>query len=194
MYDYIKGKIAELRPAEVVIEAGGVGYSALISLQTYDALQGKDEGKIYIYHHLAENIEEFFGFATLDEREMFKLLISVNGIGVGTARVMLSSLSVDEVRSAILTDDVTRIKSVKGIGLKTAQRVIIDLKDKIEKGKGNDTITFGPGTSSIAQEAENALLMLGFAKQNINKVLSQILKSNPGITLEDLIKEALKKL
>ena len=197
MFDYIKGTITELSPAEAILECGGIGFDLQISLQTFQALQGKDTATVYLYHYLREDDEQFYGFATKDERELFKLLISVSGIGVGTARMMLSSLTDEEIRQAILAEDVVRIKSVKGIGLKSAQRVIIDLKDKIVKGSGTDNtlpMMGGSDTNAMVQEATTALVMLGFTKPNINKVLPQILKKNPDITIEALIKEALKKL
>lgn len=197
MFDYIKGTITELSPAEAILECGGIGFDLQISLQTFQALQGKNTATVYLYHYLREDDEQFYGFATKDERELFKLLISVSGIGVGTARMMLSSLTDEEIRQAILAEDVVRIKSVKGIGLKSAQRVIIDLKDKIVKGGGTDNtlpMLGGNDTNAMVQEATTALVMLGFTKPNINKVLPQILKKNPDITIEALIKEALKKL
>lgn len=195
MYDYIKGKIEEINPAELVLECGNIGYSINISLQTYEALQGKTEAKVYIFHYLREDEETFYGFATKDERELFKLLISVNGVGVGSARMMLSSLTDEEIRNAIIGDNVTKIKSVKGIGLKTAQRIILDLKDKIVKGGGTATsIPNITANNAIVEEATIALTMLGFSKVNINKVLPDIIKKNPEAKVEDLIKEALKKL
>ena len=139
MIDYIKGTIAELSPAELVLENNGIGYGILISLQTFQALQEKKEAKVYIFHYLREDMEEYYGFATKDERELFELLISVSGIGVASARMMLSSLSAEEIRQAILSEDVARIKSIKGIGVKSAQRMIIELKDKVVKGEGADS-------------------------------------------------------
>lgn len=196
MFDYIKGTLVELSPAEAVIECGGIGFDIQISLQTFQALQGKEKATVYLYHYLREDDEQFYGFATKDERELFKLLISVSGIGVGTARMMLSSLTDEEIRQAILAEDVARIKSVKGIGLKSAQRVIIDLKDKIVKGGGTDSSLpiLGGNDDTLVQEATTALVLLGFTKPNINKVLPAILKKNPTIRIEELIKEALKKL
>lgn len=195
MYDYIKGKIEEINPAEMTLECGGIGYKIYISLQTFEALEGKTEAKIYIYHYIREDEESFYGFATKDEREIFKLLISVNGVGVGSARMMLSSLSDEELRNAIIGENVNRIKSVKGIGLKTAQRIILDLKDKIVKGGGvSASIPTGTVNNAVIEEATIALVMLGFSKVNINKVLPDILKKNPDAKVEDLIKEALKKL
>ena len=196
MFDYIKGTIAELTPAKAVIECGGIGFDIQISLQTFQALQNKESAKVYLYHYLREDDEQFYGFATKDERELFILLIGVSGIGVGTARMMLSSLTDEEIRQAILAEDVVRIKSVKGIGLKSAQRVIIDLKDKIVKGGGVDNVIPAAigGNDTLVQEATTALVMLGFTKPNINKVLPTIIKKKPDIKIEELIKDALKKL
>lgn len=195
MFDYIKGTLVELSPAEAVVEAGGFGFDIQISLQTFQSLQGKEKVIVYLYHYLREDDEQFYGFATKDERELFKLLISVSGIGVGTARMMLSSLTDEEIRNAIIAEDVARIKSVKGIGLKSAQRVIIDLKDKIIKGGGVEAaVPVLGGNDALIQEATTALVMLGFAKPNINKVLPALLKKTPDIRIEELIKEALQKL
>ena len=138
MIDYIKGQIIELTPAELILECGGIGYSILISLQTYEALQLQTQAVAYIHHYIREDEELFFGFATKDERELFRLLIGVSGIGVASARMMLSSLTSDEIRQAILSENIARIKSVKGIGLKSAQRLVLELKDKIVKGAGTD--------------------------------------------------------
>ncbi len=195
MYDYIKGEIVELTPAELVLECNGIGYYIMISLQTYDSLKGFSEAKVYIYHHLREDDEQFYGFATKDERELFKLLISVSGIGVGSARMMLSSLSDEEIRNAIISEDVRKIKSVKGIGLKTAQRLIVDLKDKIIKGAGVDIPnTENSVISKISEEATTALLNLGFSKVNIVKIIPDILKKDANASIETIIKEALKRL
>ena len=180
MYEYIKGQIIEITPTNAVIDCGGLGFNILISLQTYDKLKSDSEGKLFIYHHLREDDEQLYGFATKDERELFKLLISVNGVGVGSARMMLSSLSDEELRNAIIGEDVHKIKSVKGIGLKTAQRIILDLKDKIVKGGGVDAGSINIGTDTkIIEEATFALLSLGFTKANITKIINDILKSSP---------------
>jgi Holliday junction DNA helicase RuvA len=196
MIDYIKGTVAELSPAELVLENNGIGYSILISLQTFQALQEKTEVKVYIYHYLREDMEEYFGFATKDERELFELLISVSGIGVASARMMLSSLSAEEIRQAILSEDVARIKSVKGIGVKSAQRLIIELKDKVVKGEGADSSELfgGAGRSEIVEEASRALVMLGFAKPAVNKAIQAILKANPNAKVEQIIKSALQMM
>ena len=195
MIDYIKGQIVELTPAELVLECSGIGYSILISLQTYEALQAKAQAIVYIHHYIREDEELYFGFATKDERELFRLLIGVSGIGVASARMMLSSLTSEEIRSAILAEDIHKIKSVKGIGLKSAQRLILELKDKIVKGAGSDTgVIFAQEQNASIDEATTALVMLGFSKANIAKVLPAILKETPGAKVEQIIKEALKRL
>ena len=195
MIEYIKGQIIELTPAELILECGGIGYSILISLQTFEALQGKKDAVAYIHHYIREDEELFYGFATKDERELFRLLIGVSGIGVNSARMMLSSLTSDEIRNAILAEDVNRIKSVKGIGLKSAQRLVLELKDKIVKGAGTDTGTiFKADTNALVDEATTALVMLGFSKAAIGKVMPAILKENPQARVEDIIKAALKRL
>lgn len=195
MYDYIKGDIVEITPTEVILECCGIGYSIMISLQTYDALKSSSEAKVYIHHHIREDEEQFYGFATKNERELFKLLISVSGVGVGSARMMLSSLTDEEIRNAILSEDVRTIKSIKGIGMKTAQRLILDLKDKIVKGAGVETaeITVQTKNHNI-DEATTALLNLGFSKVNINKILPEILKESPDASIETIIREGLKRL
>lgn len=195
MYDYIKGNISEISPTEVIVECCGIGYSIMISLQTYDILKDSSEAKIFIYHYIREDDEQFYGFATKDERELFKLLISVSGVGVASARMMLSSLSDEEIRNAIMGEDVAKIKSIKGIGLKTAQRLILDLKDKIIKGGGVDkaNLTIQESNNNI-DEATTALLNLGFTKANISKILPAILKSEPQASIETIIREALKRL
>ena len=198
MIDYIKGSIADLTPTRVVIDNWGIGYDIEISLQTYELLQGKEEAKIYIYHYFRqrEDIEMYYGFATKDERELFELVIGVSGIGVNSARMMLSSMSSDELRDAIIGEDVNKIKSVKGIGLKSAQRMILELKDKIVKGEGssNDTLFKAAASNETVEEATRALTMLGFSKPNVSKAIQSILKSNPTAKVEDIIKAALKML
>ena len=195
MIEYIKGQIAELSPAAAILECSGIGYNLLISLQTYEALQGKSEAKMYIHHYLREDEELYYGFATRDERELFRLLISVSGVGAGTARVLLSSLTSEELRNAILSEDIHKIKSVKGIGVKSAQRLVLELKDKIVKGEGADSpALFQKESSAAVDEATNALVMLGFTKANIAKVMPSILKEHPAARVEEIIKAALQKL
>jgi Holliday junction DNA helicase RuvA len=195
MIDYIKGQIVELTPTELILENAGIGYSILISLQTYEAFQMQTQAVAYIHHYIREDEELFYGFATKDERELFRLLIGVSGIGVASARMMLSTLTSEEIRQAILAEDVNKIKSVKGIGLKSAQRLVLELKDKIVKGEGAaDTPLFKADNSALVEEATTALVMLGFSKANIGKVMPAILKDSPTAKVEDIIKAALKRL
>ena len=195
MIDYIKGKITELNPSEMTVETYGIGYKILISLQTFSSFEGKSDATVFIHHYLREDEELYYGFSTKDERELFRLLIGVSGIGAATARMMLSSLSAEEIRNAIIAEDIARIKSIKGIGIKSAQRLILELKDKIVKGAGTDI----PGLASkvdngMIDEATTALVLLGFPKSGVQKVLASIFKENPQISLENIIKAALKKL
>ena len=195
MIDYIKGIIVEMTPTDMVLECHGIGYRILISLQTYEALNGKSETTIYIHHYLREDEELYYGFASKDERELFRLLIGVSGIGASTARMMLSSLTSDEIRNAILAEDINKIKSIKGIGLKSAQRLILELKDKVVKGAGSDNSSlFCNASNTAVEEAVTALVMLGFTKANVNKAVSAVLKESPGATLEEIIKLSLKRL
>ena len=195
MIEYIKGNLMEITPTDLVLECHGIGYKILISLQTYEALNGKNETTVYIHHYIREDDELYYGFASKDERELFRLLIGVSGIGASTARMMLSSLTSDEIRNAILSEDINKIKSIKGIGLKSAQRLILELKDKVVKGAGSDNSTlFAASSSGIADEAITALVLLGFTKANVNKAVSAVLKENPGASLEEIIKSALKRL
>lgn len=195
MIDYIKGKIAELNPSEMTVEAYGIGYKILISLQTFSSFEKKNECTVYIHHYLREDEELFYGFSTKDERELFRLLIGVSGIGAATARMMLSSLSSEEIRNAIIAEDIARIKSIKGIGIKSAQRLILELKDKIIKGAGADVSgLLNKPDNAVAEEASTALVLLGFPKTAVQKVLAEIIKEDPQISIEDLIKAALKKL
>ena len=195
MIDYIKGQIDTLSPTEVTLETYGIGYRILISLQTYEGLNGKTEAKIYIHHYLREDEELYYGFATKDERELFRLLIGVSGIGASTARMMLSSLNAEEIRNAILAEDINKIKSIKGIGLKSAQRLVLELKDKVLKGEGTDSSALFPTSSNTAtDEAVTALVMLGFTKANVNKAVAAVLKEKPSASLEEIIKLALKRL
>ncbi len=195
MIEYIKGKIVELNPTELILDNNGIGYKILISLQTYEKLKEAKECLIYIHHHLREDDEQYFGFAEKQEREVYRLLISVSGVGASTARVMLSSLSYEELKNAILSEDITKIKSIKGIGLKTAQRIILELKDKIVKGEGSaDTLIYKIDNQDIINEASSALLMLGYSRPNINKAIQKILKNNENPKVEEIIKLALQLL
>lgn len=196
MIDYIKGTIVDLTPAELILENNGIGYRILISLQTYQVLENKKEATVYIYHYLREDMELYYGFATKDERELFELLISVSGIGVNSARMMLSSLSAEEIRHAILSEDIARIKSIKGIGLKSAQRMVLELKDKIVKGEGSDSSELFGGSSrnEVVEEATRALIMLGFTKQAVTKAIQAVLKAKPDAKVEQIIKSALQMM
>ncbi len=197
MYEYLTGRLEEITPTDAIVEACGVGYDLLISLSTFSKLQnaqGKNV-KLYTTHLVREDDESLYGFADKGERAVFVQLISVSGVGPGSARMILSAMTADEVREAVLSNDVNKFKAVKGIGLKTAQRVILDLKDKI--GKGGDEFTFenqGSASSAVREEATGALTMLGFSKPAVEKTLDKLLKENPDYTLEELIKRALKMM
>lgn len=195
MIDYIKGEIIELTPTDTVVECYGIGYSILISVQTYSALEGKKNATVYIHHYLREDEELYYGFATKEERAMFRLLIGVSGIGAATARMMLSSLTVEEIQNAILSEDVNRIKSVKGIGLKSAQRMILELKDKVVKGEQTDmSALFAQTSSKASEEATTALIMLGFTKANVTKAVNAVLKEDPTASVETIIRKSLQRL
>ncbi len=194
MYDYIKGKLAEVTPTQAVVEAGGIGYKLEISLQTFTDIQSLEDVKLYIYYHVKEDMAMWYGFFRKEERAMFMMLINVNGIGPNTARMILSSLTTEELKNAIANEDINRIKGVKGIGLKSAQRLVIELKDKIIKGADTSTLPLGGTKSAAAEEALSALTMLGFAKPASQKAIDAALKSKPGASVEDIIKLALKNL
>ena len=195
MIDYIKGQITELTPTEVILETYGIGYRILISIQTYEGLNGKKDATVYIHHYLREDEELYYGFATRDERELFRLLIGVSGIGASTARMMLSSMSSEEIRNAIIAEDINKIKSIKGIGLKSAQRLVLELKDKVVKGGGSDTpALFQSSSNAHTDEAVTALVMLGFTKANVTKAVTAVLKENPAASLEEIIKQSLTRL
>ena len=197
MYEYITGRLEEISPTDAIVEACGVGYDLLISLSTFSRLQGAQgkNVKLFTCHLVREDDESLYGFADKAERSVFEQLISVSGVGPGSARMILSAMTADEVREAVLANDVNKFKSVKGIGLKTAQRVILDLKDKIGKGSGEFTFeTSGGISSAVREEALSALTLLGFAKPAVEKTLDKILKEQPDCKLEDLIKRALKLL
>ena len=197
MIEYISGKLTTLTPTMAVIDNQGIGYGVEISLQTYDALNGKSEATVYIQRQInpRDGIEVDYGFATTEERELFRQITSVSGMGAASARMVLSSLSAEELRNAILSEDVNRLKGVKGIGLKTAQRMVLELKDKIVKGDSSSVdVLFRADSNAAAEEAATALQMLGFAKPNINKALQALLKQNPQASVEELIKAALQRL
>lgn len=195
MIDYIKGEVAELTPATVTIDCNGVGYLAHISLQTYSALSDKKTAKIYIYESVRQDAFVLFGFLNKHEREIFLHLVSVSGVGPSTARVMLSSLSSKEVEAAIAAEDVNILKSVKGIGTKTAQRIIVDLKDKIKFSEDIELPTTAAiSAPALSHEAVSALVMLGFTQSSSQKVVQKVVKELPNASVEVILKEALKRL
>jgi len=193
MIDYIKGSLVQLTPTFLTVETGGVGYYVNISLTTFSRLEGRSEIKILIHEIIREDAHQLFGFSDKEERDIFRHLISVTGVGASTARMVLSSLSPEEVERAIIGSDVNVLKSVKGIGLKTAQRIIVDLKDKMGKQSGTGEI-FAVEDNTRREEALSALVMLGFAKGAVLKVLEKISREEKNLTVEDLIKKALKNL
>ena len=193
MIDYIKGSIIRITPTFLTIETNGIGYYINISVATFSKLEGKKEFKVLIHEVIREDAHLLFGFADDEERDIFRLLISVSGVGANTARMMLSSIAPDEVEKAIVGSDVNTLKSVKGIGLKTAQRIIVDLKDKMGKQAGTGEI-FVPADNTKREEALSALVMLGFAKSAVSKVLDKIVREEKNLTIEDMIKRALKNL
>ncbi len=201
MIEYLRGELAELTPATAVIDCNGVGYLTSISLNTYSAIQGKKTCRLYIYEAIREDAYMLYGFADKQERELFLLLISVSGIGGNTARTILSALSPTELINIISTENANLLKTVKGIGLKTAQRIIVDLKDKIKTGAvaaamGTDISAIGVTVpnNEVMDEAVAALTMLGFAQAASQKVVLAILKETPDALVEQVIKLALKRL
>ena len=199
MIEYIRGEVAELTPALATIEAGGVGYGLNISLNTYSALQGKKEARLYVYEAIREDAYVLYGFYNKKEREMFEQLISVSGVGANTARMMLSSMSVTELCNAISTGNARLIQSIKGIGKMTAQRIIVDLRDKIVALGIADEIPAGgsvqaPVNNAVRDEAVAALTMLGFAPAPTQKVVVAILQQQPDLPVEQVVKLALKQI
>lgn len=193
MYEYIEGQIDEINPALLVIESNGVGYAVHISLNTFSALNGKKQARIFTHLIVREDAHLLYGFSSRSERELFRQLLSVNGVGAATALMMLSSLSPDEIISAISTENINLLKSVKGIGLKTAQRIIIDLKDKLSKVPVSGQILI-PSDNTLQNEALSALVMLGFSRKDAEKAVVGILTGMPGASVETVIKQALKRL
>ena len=203
MIEYIKGELTELSPALAVIEAGGVGDALSISLNTYTAVQGKKEAKLYVHESLVtggrDDSYTLYGFATKQERELYRMLISVSGVGANTARMMLSSLSPAELCNAIANGNEKLIKGVKGIGLKTAQRIIVDLKDKVVSSGIATELHAGGGSqptvdTGVRDEAVSALTMLGFSPAPSAKVVTALLSESPDMPVEQVVKEALKRI
>ena len=204
MIDYIKGELAEITPAMAVVEAAGVGYALNISLNTYTAIQGNKEVKLYVHESPItggrDDSYTFFGFASKQERELYRLLISVSGVGANTARMILSSAAPAELSNAIASGNERLLKGVKGIGLKTAQRIIVDLKDKVLALGIAQEVTVGDGSSTVVvnnevtDEAVSALTMLGFSPAPSAKVVKAILTESPDMPVEMVVKEALKRI
>jgi len=194
MYEYISGHIDDLTPTQVVIDTMGIGYLVKISLNTYSQIEGLKEVKLFLHFVVREDAQLFYGFFEEAERQLFRLLIGVNGVGANTAQMMLSSLSSSEIENAILGSDVATLQSIKGIGAKSAQRIIVDLKDKIGKSKDDNFKLILEQDHSIYQESESALLSLGFNKKQIDKVLKKIRKEDADLTVEEMIKSALKQM
>lgn len=198
MYEYIKGELASLEPTQAVIDCGGVGYLLEITLNTYEALRRADAKSVKLYAHLVvrEDAHQLFGFYDMAEREMFRILIEVNGVGNQTARMMLSSLTVDELREAIRMQDVKKVQRVKGIGAKTAQRIVLELADKMGAVGGQLPLAT-PRSNQARDEAMTALVMLGFAKAAVEKLLMSTDWKNPDgspMTVEEIIKVGLQRL
>lgn len=196
MIDYIKGDVAELTPATVTIECGGIGYQMNISLNTYGVLNNRLSAKVYVHEVIREDAHILFGFTDKHERELFLLLISVSGVGPGTARVILSSLSAKELENVIASEHAAVLQSVKGIGAKTALRIIVDLKDKIKftDESGSVQLPTKNDLTETGHSAVSALVMLGFVQAASQKVVSKIIRESPALPVEGIIKEALKRL
>ena len=200
MIEYIKGELTEVTPAYAVVEAHGVGYGLNISLNTYSGIQNKKEVKLYAFESIREDAHVLFGFASKQEREMFLLLITVSGVGANTARMILSAMSAAELCNVISTGNEKMLKTVKGIGLRTAQRIIVDLKDKIatsaiaEEMPAGIVVQAAAVNNEVRDEAIGALTMLGFALAPSAKVVSAILSDNPQLPVEQVVKLALKQI
>ena len=193
MIEYIKGEITEVTPTYAVVENNGIGYFVNISLYTYTELQTSRSSMLYIYESIREDAHVLYGFIDKHERELFLLLISVSGVGPNSARMIQSSLSPSELENSIATSNVNSLKSVKGIGAKTAQRIIVDLKDKIKAPSDSLSIQI-PANNEIFDEALAALVMLGFSQQASQKVLKKLLSTSQSLNVEDVIKKALKMM
>lgn len=197
MYEYISGLVAELAPTYAVIDAGGVGYYINISLQTYAAVEGEKSARLYIHYVVREDAQLLYGFATKVERELFRHLISVSGVGGNTARMILSTYSSDELRNIIATENAVLLKNVKGLGLKTAQKIIVELSGKMLNlgvSVQMPAVAVAEKGSAIYDETMAALVMLGFQKSASEKVVKAILSESPTITVEDAVRQALRRL
>lgn len=198
MIEFIRGEVAELTPTYAVIDCGGVGYLANISLNTYSALENQKEAKLFIHEAIREDAYQLFGFCTTAEREVFRLLTSVSGVGAQTARIMLSAMTAAELKNVIMSEDVKSLKGIKGIGLKTAERIVVELKDKMAKadiGQAEGTLPLAPSASpAVKEEALQALEVLGYNKAQASKAIDKILADNPDLKVEGVVKAAFKML
>ena len=193
MITQIKGRLIEKTPTYLVIDCNGIGYEVNISLNTFSSISSEENIQLFTHLQIREDAHILFGFFTFAERTVFRLLISISGIGTSTARTMLSSLTPNEIQQAIIAEDVPKIQGIKGIGLKTAQRVIIELKDKIKSLHGMEEIPIAK-SNTIKDETLSALEVLGYSRKSSEKVVDNLILGNPSITIEDLIKGALNKL
>lgn len=191
MYEFIEGDFVEKSPAHLVVSTGHLAYYIHISVLTYSTVSNLPGGRIYLHFVVREDVQMLYGFSTRSEREIFRLLISVSGVGANTARLILSSLTPDEITHAILAGNVAVLQGIKGIGVKSAQRIIIDLKDKVGKGAGIDELFFSQDNTS-REEALSALVALGFPKKTVEKILARILSEQPELSVEEVVKAALK--
>lgn len=194
MYEYIRGTVAEATPAYAVIDVGGVGYILNISLHTFAQIEHTDEAKLFVHYVVREDAQLLFGFATETERELFRMLISVSGVGGNTARMILSTYSAEELRNIIATGNAVLLKNVKGLGLKTAQKIIVELSGRMVDLGASERQVAAKGGNAVYDEALAALGMLGFAKGASEKVLRRLFGERPSITVEDAVREALKRL
>jgi Holliday junction DNA helicase RuvA len=191
MYEFIEGEIVEKSPAHLVIKAGQIAYFLNISVNTFSRLEDQPNARLYLHHVVREDAELLYGFADREEREIFRLLISVSGVGANTARLILSSMSPAEVKNAILSGNVVALQNIKGIGAKSAQRVIVDLRDKVGKAAETDEL-FHPQDNTTKEEALSALVALGFPRKTVEKSLAKIMKGGQDQTVEEVVKSALK--
>lgn len=195
MIAYLKGEITFKNPAFIIVETGGIGYHVNISLYTYAQIEKLERVKILIYLLIKEDSHTLYGFADETERRLFKNLISVSGVGPSTAQLLLSAMQPEETRAAIIGEDVAAFRRVKGVGPKTAKRIILDLKDKMLKEGGGEILTFAPKDNTMRNEALSALVALGFQRAQVQKTLNKVLREKPSVTnVEELIKLALKQL
>jgi len=191
MYEYIEGEFVEKSPAHLIVQAGHLAYYIHISVFTYSQISNLHKGKIYLHFVVREDAQILYGFGNREERELFRMLISVSGVGANTARLILSSLSPEEISQAILAGNVSLLQGIKGIGAKSAQRIIVDLKDKLGKGAGIDELFFSQDNTS-REEALSALVALGFPRKTVEKILTRILAEQPELSVEEVVKAALK--